>query len=676
MGRLELVVLGFTCCLAVASSAKLGAVYTEGGFVEGVNKKLGLFGDYVDIFKGIPFAAPPKALEKPQKHPGWQGTLEAKDFKKRCLQATITQDNTYGDEDCLYLNIWVPQGKEEVSQDLPVMIWIYGGAFLMGSGQGANFLNNYLYDGEEIATRGNVIVVSFNYRVGPLGFLSTGDSNLPGNYGLLDQHMAIAWVKRNIAAFGGDPNNITVFGESAGGASASLQTLSPYNKGLIRRAISQSGVALSPWAIQKNPLSWAKTIAKEVGCPTDETSKMAKCLKVTDPRALTMAYKLPLSGLDYPVLHYLGFLPVVDGDFIPDNPINLYANAADIDYLAGTNNMDGHLFSTINMPAVDKTYKTVTDEDFYKLVRGFTIAKGHRGANATFDIYTKPWASDSSQEAKKKTVVDLETDILFLMPTKIALAQHRTNAKSAKTYSYLFSHPSRMPIYPSWIGADHADDLQYVLGKPFVTPLGYRPQDRTVSETMIAYWTNFARSGDPNTGHLAVPTHWYPYTMEDDNYLEITKKMESSSMKQHLRSNYLQYWTVTYQALPTVTDGEAVPVPPTDDSEASPVPPTGDSEVAPTSPTGDSEVTPVPPMGDSEVTPTSPTGDSEATPVPPTGDSEVAPTSPTGDSEATPVPPTGDSEVAPTSPTGDSEAATVPPMGNSEEAQMTIVIGF
>ncbi|XP_029787351.1 bile salt-activated lipase-like [Suricata suricatta] len=110
--------------------------------------------------------------------------------------------------------------------------------------------------------------------------------------------MAIAWVKRNIAAFGGDPNNITIFGESAGGASVSLQTLSPYNKGLIRRAISQSGVALCPWVIQKNPLFWAKRIAEKVGCPTDDTARMAKCLKVTDPRALTLAYKMPLAGME------------------------------------------------------------------------------------------------------------------------------------------------------------------------------------------------------------------------------------------------------------------------------------------------------------------------------------------------------------------------------------------
>nr|2BCE_A Chain A, CHOLESTEROL ESTERASE [Bos taurus] len=574
--------------------AKLGSVYTEGGFVEGVNKKLSLFGDSVDIFKGIPFAAAPKALEKPERHPGWQGTLKAKSFKKRCLQATLTQDSTYGNEDCLYLNIWVPQGRKEVSHDLPVMIWIYGGAFLMGASQGANFLSNYLYDGEEIATRGNVIVVTFNYRVGPLGFLSTGDSNLPGNYGLWDQHMAIAWVKRNIEAFGGDPDQITLFGESAGGASVSLQTLSPYNKGLIKRAISQSGVGLCPWAIQQDPLFWAKRIAEKVGCPVDDTSKMAGCLKITDPRALTLAYKLPLGSTEYPKLHYLSFVPVIDGDFIPDDPVNLYANAADVDYIAGTNDMDGHLFVGMDVPAINSNKQDVTEEDFYKLVSGLTVTKGLRGAQATYEVYTEPWAQDSSQETRKKTMVDLETDILFLIPTKIAVAQHKSHAKSANTYTYLFSQPSRMPIYPKWMGADHADDLQYVFGKPFATPLGYRAQDRTVSKAMIAYWTNFARTGDPNTGHSTVPANWDPYTLEDDNYLEINKQMDSNSMKLHLRTNYLQFWTQTYQALPTVTSAGASLLPPEDNSQASPVPP-ADNSGAPTEPSaGDSEVAQMP----------------------------------------------------------------------------------
>ncbi|XP_077162002.1 bile salt-activated lipase [Paroedura picta] len=550
MARWEVACLSLAFCLGAVRAAKLGIVNTEGGFVEGVNKKLGLFGDYVDIFKGIPFAAPTKTLEDPQPHPGWPGTLQAKEYKNRCLQATLPQTDTRGSEDCLYLNIWVPQGKKQVSTHLPVMIWIYGGAYIWGGGQGPNFLNNYLYDGEEIATRGKVIVVTLNYRLGPLGFLSTGDDSLPGNYGLKDQHMAIAWVKRNIKAFGGDPENITIFGESAGAVSVSLQTLSPYNKGLVKRAISQSGVGLCSWAIQKNPLFWATKVAQVVGCPTDNTTALANCLKVTDPKALTLAYHLEVRDLPYPLVHYLAFSPVVDGDFLPDTPDKLFGNAADIDYIAGVNNMDGHFFASIDMPALNRPLVKITADEVYHVVQGLTKEKGADGANATFALYTQVWSDGVSQEVMKRTVVDLETDYIFLVPTQQALELHYQNAKSGKTYSYLFSQPSRMPVYPSWVGADHADDLQYVFGKPFATPLGYRPQHRTVSKAMIAYWTNFARTGDPNKGESTVPIGWVPYDPQHGYFLDINKDLNYDSVKQGLRSPYVQFWSVTYRKLP------------------------------------------------------------------------------------------------------------------------------
>uniref|UniRef100_A0A8C2T482 Carboxylic ester hydrolase n=1 Tax=Coturnix japonica TaxID=93934 RepID=A0A8C2T482_COTJA len=505
------------CCLGVAQAATLGVVLTEGGFVEGESKRRGLFGSYVDIFRGIPFAAPPKTLQDPQPHPGWEGTLKAKEFKNRCMQTTLTQTDVRGKEDCLYLNIWIPQGRREVSTNLPVMVWIYGGAFLLGGGQGANFLNNYLYDGEEIAVRGNVIVVTLNYRVGPLGFLSTGDSNMPGNYGLKDQHMAIAWVKRNIKAFGGDPDNITIFGESAGGASVSLQMLSPKNAGLFKRAISQSGVGLCSWAIQKDPLTWAKKVGEKVGCPTDNTTVLANCLRATDPKALTMAFHMELVSLPGPVVHTLSITPVVDGDFLPDMPENLFANAADIDYIAGVNNMDGHMFAGVDLPAINRPFKKITAE-VYDLVKGFTADRGERGANLTYNLYTELWA------------------------------QHW----NGKTYSYLFSQPSRMPIYPSWVGADHADDLQYVFGKPFATPLGYLPKHRTVSSAMIAYWTNFARTGDPNSGYSKVSVNWPPYTTNGGYYLDINNKLNHDSVKQNLRTQYVNYWNSVYLKLPLV----------------------------------------------------------------------------------------------------------------------------
>ncbi|NXU10189.1 CEL lipase, partial [Pardalotus punctatus] len=554
MARWHLLALALCSYLGVACAATLGVVLTEGGFVEGESKKRGLFGGYVDIFRGIPFAAPPKRLEDPQPHPGWEGTLTAKKFKNRCTQMKLTQTDVRGSEDCLYLNIWIPQGRKEVSTKLPVMVYIYGGAFLVGGSQGANFLDNYLYDGEEIAVRGNVIVVTINYRLGPLGFLSTGDENLPGNYGLKDQHMAIAWVKRNIKAFGGDPDNITIFGESAGAASVSLQMLSPKNNGLFKRAISQSGVGVCSWAIQRDPLLWAKKIGEKVGCPTDNTAILANCLRSSDPKELTLAYHLQLFNLPMPLVHTLAFSPVVDGDFLPDMPENLFANAADIDYLAGVNDMDGHIFAGMDLPVINRPLVKITADEIYNLVKGLTVDRGEAGANATYNIYTQTWGDKPSQEVMKKTVVELVTDYIFLVPTQWALNLHLQNARSGKTYSYLFSQPSRMPVYPSWVGADHADDLQYVFGKPFATPLGYWPKHRTVSKAMIAYWTNFARTGDPNKGNSDVPVSWPAYSNDGKYYVDINSKMNKDSVKQDLRSRFVTFWNSVYRKLPQVAN--------------------------------------------------------------------------------------------------------------------------
>uniref|UniRef100_A0A8C3NA57 Carboxylic ester hydrolase n=1 Tax=Geospiza parvula TaxID=87175 RepID=A0A8C3NA57_GEOPR len=542
MARWHILALALCSYLGLAWAA---TVSTKEGFVEGESKKLGLFGSYVDIFRGIPFAAPPKTLEDPQPHPGWDGTLKAKEFKKRCMQVKLTQTDVRGSEDCLYLNIWVPQGRKQVSTKLPVMVYIYGGAFLLGGSQGANFLDNYLYDGEEIAVRGNVIVVTINYRVGPLGFLSTGDENLPGNYGLKDQHMAIAWVKRNIKAFGGDPDNITIFGESAGAASVSLQTLSPKNKGLFKRAISQSGVGLCSWAIQRDPLRLGQK--EKVGCSTDNTTVLANCLRISDPKALTLAYHMQLTHLPskspMPLVHTLALAPVVDGDFLPDVPEKLFANAADIDYLAGVNNMDGHIFAGVDVPAINRPLVKVTADQVYNLVKGLTVDRGEAGANATYNIYTQSWGDKPEQEVVKKTVVDLVTDYIFLIPTQVALDLHLQNAKSGKTYSYVFSEPSH-----------HADDLQYVFGKPFATPLGYWPKHRTLSKNMIAYWTNFARTGDPNNGHSDVPVSWPAYTNKSKYYLDINHKMTKNSVKQDLRAPFVTFWNSVYLKLPQVAD--------------------------------------------------------------------------------------------------------------------------
>uniref|UniRef100_A0AAY5KN97 Carboxylic ester hydrolase n=1 Tax=Esox lucius TaxID=8010 RepID=A0AAY5KN97_ESOLU len=483
----------------------------EGGMVKGKNHGMGfLSGRSVDVFKGIPFADPPERFEKPKPHRGWDGVLNAYELKERCLQVTLMQSSTHGSKDFLYLNIFVPQNK--VSMGLPVMVYLFGGAFLLRASNDVSFLGNSLYNGKEIADRGKVIIVTVNYRVGVLGFLSTGDSNAPGNYGLWDQHAAIAWVHRNIQAFGGAKENITVFGQSAGAASVNFQMLSPYNKGLFRWAISQCGTALSPWALQTNPLPLANKIAEKVGCATDE--QMMTCLKITEPVALTLSGHLCLDCCPRDPL--LEHAPVVDGDFVPEHPSKLFHNAANIDYLAGVNSMDGHLFAGVDVPSINKNQMPTTSEEIKELLAGLT--KHNHWSTVNLSI--------PSLSIKYYT--------------------------GARTYSYLFNMGNRIPGFPSWVEAEHEEDVQYVFGKPFDTPLGYFPRHRTLSEYMISYWTNFARTGDPNQGVSKVPTTWPEFSCSEHPYLVINNKIKKSSIKHNLRSQYVKYWTSTYASLPYV----------------------------------------------------------------------------------------------------------------------------
>ncbi|XP_072309586.1 bile salt-activated lipase-like [Eucyclogobius newberryi] len=550
-------------CIAVAvfleavSASSLGVVYTEGGMVEGKNIRLG-YRRHMDVFKGIPFADIPGRFEKPKRHPGWDGVLRARDYRERCLQLNLIMSDIRGSEDCLYLNIWVPHASA-VSTNLPVMVWIYGGGFLVGGSMGANFLDNYLYDGQEIADRGNVIVVTLGYRVGSLGFLSTGEPDLPGNYGLWDQQAAIAWVHRNIRSFGGDPNNITLFGESAGGASVNFQILTPHNKGLIRRAISQSGVALCPWGIIQSPRRVAEEVALKVNCPTD--SRMAACLKMTDPVLLTMAGTINMQvSPDNPVVNSLLLSAVVDGDFLPDHPSNLFHNAADIDYIAGVNDMDGHLFTALDIPSLNSMLVDTPIADLKALLASYTKEKGKAGMENAFSTYSSDWGTQPNRETIKKTAVAIGTDYIFLVPTQAALYLHDSNASTGRTYSYLFTEPNRMgglvTPYPSWMGADHADDLQYVFGKPFQTLLGYWPRHRDLSGYIIAYWTNFAKTGNPNQGDSPVPATWPEFKGDGHHYLEIHHDMDQSYIRQKMRMRYVHFWSSVLPSLPEPTKSE------------------------------------------------------------------------------------------------------------------------
>ncbi|CDQ74302.1 unnamed protein product [Oncorhynchus mykiss] len=281
-------------------------------------------------YLGVPYARPPtgeRRFQPPEPSLSWPGVRNATQFSPVCPQpveehslltemlplwysANLDIASAYlaqQSEDCLYLNIYVPT-EEDIHDEgglRPVMVYVHGGSYSEGSGS--------MMDGSVLASYGNVIVITINYRLGVLGFLSTGDQAAKGNYGLLDQIQALRWVKENIAAFSGDPDRVTVFGSGAGASCVSLLTLSHYSEDLFQKAIIQSGTALSSWAVNYQPGKYANLLGDKVGCSLEDSSELIVCLQ-------GKTYQELLEQNITPAKYHTAFGPVIDGDVIPDDP--------------------------------------------------------------------------------------------------------------------------------------------------------------------------------------------------------------------------------------------------------------------------------------------------------------------------------------------------------------------
>jgi para-nitrobenzyl esterase len=443
------------------SSTITTTVRVTGGTIEGVEK------DGIFSYKGIPFAAPPVGdlrWKSPQPVVPWEGVKKADAFAPGPMQDTKFGAMLGGpqkiSEDCLYLNVWT--GAKNIYEKRPVMVWIYGGGF------GIGMTSSPAYDGTSLA-KNCVVLVSVAYRVGPMGFLahhelSEESGRGSGAYGIQDQIAGLRWVKENIEQFGGDPSNVTIFGESAGGISVSMLTASPMAKGLFHRAISESGGSMSP---PRMTLQQAEDQGKAY-------------LSNLGAENITAARALSAEEIQKNTKGMGGFWPVADGAAIVEDQYGRFEAGEfnDTPILVGTNSNEGGLFVT----------QAITIEGFEKMINSQYAA----GAEAILNAYPHATDAEATQSAR-----DIMRDSIFAWPTWAWATLQSRNGKS-KAFVYHFDH--RIPGIPG--GANHAAEIPYVfgnLGGP--GPMNNRepaPEDKALSGLICSYWINFARTGNPN----------------------------------------------------------------------------------------------------------------------------------------------------------------------------------
>ena len=481
-------ILGLSLLLMVGSGpfssgqAKKDLVQTESGTLEGATNS-----DHsVRMFKGVPFGAAPIGdlrWKAPQPPLHWDGVRKANKFAFPCMQTDVFGDIYFRDaqpsEDCLNLNIWIP--AKAANDKLPVFVWYYGGGFVAGANCEPR------YDGENLAKRG-VIVVEPNYRLGVFGYFSHPElakesgHDSSGNYGLLDQVAALQWVVRNIAAFGGDPHNITIGGESAGSLSVSALMASPLSRTLFQKALGESGAFFQ----SSDP-------ARRALKPREQTEQYgAKFAESLGVKSLAeMRGKTAKELLEAAALHDRGFdfWPNIDGYYLPESVQTIFAKGQQsrVPLLAGWNADENKLVALLAKP----TTKTLTE-----------FARKRFGDDA--GQFLKLYPAGTNEQAARSTADIAGDDFIAFATWKWIDLQRKTT--NAPVYQYFFEQPR--PVKPgktigsisaSEAGARHAGEIEYVFETlPSDEGVPWSDGDRKVSEAMAVYWTNFVKTGNPN----------------------------------------------------------------------------------------------------------------------------------------------------------------------------------
>ncbi|KAJ8961186.1 hypothetical protein NQ318_008869 [Aromia moschata] len=483
-------------------------VQTRKGKVRGITFTAAT-GKKVDAWLGIPYAQKPLGslrFRHPRPAEKWDGVLNATAQPNSCVQIIDTV------EDCLYINVVVPKPRPT---NAAVLVWVFGGGFYSGT----NTLD--VYDHNILVSEENVILVSMQYRVASLGFLYFGTSDVPGNAGMFDQMMALQWIKDNIAAFGGNPNNITLFGESAGAVSVSLHLLSPLSRNL------------------EESLLRGLRLAEAVACPHERSDLGAviDCLKKKDPVELVNNEWGTLGICEFP------FVPVIDGAFLDEHPMRALANKnfKKTNILMGSNTEEGYYFIIYYLTELFRKEENVyvNRQEFLRAVTELNPYVNAVARQAIVFEYTD-WLNPDDPVSNRNALDKMVGDYHFTC--NVNEFAHRYAETGNNVFMYYYKHRTVANPWPSWTGVMHADEINYVFGEPLNPTKSYTAQEVDLSKRIMRYWANFAKTGNPNLSPNGVrtPAFWPLHTAFGREYL--TLDVNSTATGRGPRIKQCAFW--------------------------------------------------------------------------------------------------------------------------------------
>jgi len=491
-------------------SASAPRVKTANGTLEGtIDPATGIYS-----YKGVPFAAPPLGdlrWQPPQPVKPWNGVRKADKFGPQAMQRRVFSDMIFRSdgtsEDCLYLNVWTPTNSSRAK--LPVLVYFFGGGFIAGDG------SEFRYDGESMARKG-IVTLTVNFRLGAFGFFAhpalTQESprHASGNYTLLDQSAALAWVQKNIAAFGGDPQRVTIAGESAGSVSVSAQMGSPLSKGLIAGAIGESGSIIG--TLPATPLAEGEArgvkFAAGLGLGENPTLAQLRAIPAADLLEATAKQGVPRLG------------PVVDGYFFPKAPADIFASGeqAHVPLLAGSNSEESGYGSILGreQPTVEN-YRKATERLY-----------GEK-AGQVLKLYPA-----TNEEEVKNVARDLAGDRFISLSTwKWVDLATKTGGKPTWYYLYARPRPATVDAVPNAsrpTGAVHSAEIEYALGNLDLNKVyAWSPDDRKVSQIMQGYFANFIKTGNPNGPGLP---EWPTFASGQRQIIDVNTRAEKENVRE------------------------------------------------------------------------------------------------------------------------------------------------